>query len=125
MIQRFIAVVLVVLVVGVSANDIWRYAEAKQQLRDATYDLAKWGADNAGNQTRDQAANAILPLAAQKGVTVYMYGQGQNSAQVYAQMEVPGTIVAGIIANMMLGDSFSVARTKPWIIKDYREAGAL
>jgi len=123
MARRFIfgAIVVALLLVGV--NDMWRYIQAQQQLRDTTYTIARWAAENAPAMKRDKVANQIVALAASDGVTVTMYGQNDQGVQVWTQKEVSGTIAAATVVNMLLGKSFSEAGKTPLLVKDYREAG--
>jgi len=123
MIRRTIIVVLVIAVVAVAANDAWRYVQAQQRLRDTTYTIARWAAENALSESRDAVAAKLVTMAAPSGVTVTMYGQTDTGVQVWTQTRVEGTIVASTIANLLVGKPLGEASATPFIIKDYREAG--
>jgi len=123
MIRRTIVIVLVLAVLAVAANDIWRYAQAQQRLRDTTYTIARWAAENALSESRDEVASKLVTMAGPSGVTVTMYGQTETGVQVWTQTKVEGTIVASTLANLLVGKPFAEASSTPFIIKDYRVAG--
>ena len=123
MIRRSIIVILVLAVLAIGANDAWRYVQAQQRLRDTTYTVARWAAENAPSQSRDAIAAQLVTMAAPSGVTVTMYGQNDTGVQVWAKTEVPGTIVTSTLANLLVGKSLAEASASPMTIKDYREAG--
>jgi Flp pilus assembly protein TadG len=123
MVQRTITIVLILAVVAIGVHDAWRYATAQQMLRDTTYDLARWAAENATTLSRDQAASQLAVMGASSGVTVYQYGQSSGGVQVWTETEVPSTIVAATIVNLLAGKPLSEATSAPFIIRDYREAG--
>lgn len=107
----------------VAANDGWRYGMRQKVLNDATYELARWAAENADTLSRDQAASRLAQMGAARGITVYQYGQTDQNVQVWTQTNVTGTIIAGTFSSLMQGKSFDQARSAPFIIRDYREAG--
>jgi len=121
--RRFIVGAVIVALLLIAVNDIWRYVETQQKLRETTYTIARWAAENAPSMKRDAVANEIVAMAAPSQVTVTMYGQNDQGVQVWTQKEVSGTIVAGTLANMLLGKSFSEAMAAPFVVKDYRQAG--
>jgi len=123
MVRKTIVIALVVAVIALIANDVWRYAEAQQRLRDTTYSISRWAAETALDEPRDRVAKELVEKAAPAGVTVTMYGQSETGVQVWTQTEVPGLIFAGTIVNMMQGKSFAEASSSPLVIKDYRQAG--
>jgi len=123
MVRKTLLIVLVVAVVALIANDVWRYTQATQRLRDTTYTISRWAAENAPSSSRDDVAAEIVQMARPSGVTVTMYGQSETGVQVWTQTEVPGVIVAGTLVNLLQGMSFSEARNSPLTIKDYRVAG--
>lgn len=123
MFQRTIGIILIVAIVAVAAYDSWRFIETQERLRKTTYDLARWAGDNASTMSRDETARQLVELATPKDVVVTQYGQNDNGIRIWTSIEVRNTIVAGIIANMVAGRSFSEARNAPFIIRDYREAG--
>lgn len=123
MVQRTIGIILIVAVLGIAAYDTMRYLDAHERLRETTYELAKWAGENAQTMSQQQAGRQLAAMAAKSNVTVYQYGQTENGAQVWTQTEVPDTIVAGVIANMVSGVPFSQATKAPFMIRDYREAG--
>lgn len=121
--KRFIVGVVIVALLLVAANDLWRYVESQRRLRDTTYTVSRWAAENAQTMSRDQAAASIASMAAASGVTVTMYGQTDDGVQVWTQTEVPGTIVAATVANLLVGKGLSQAVAEPFTIRDYRRAG--
>lgn len=123
MAQRTVAIILILAVVAIGAHDAWRYGSAQQRLRDTTYELARWAADNASTLSRDKAAAQLAAMGAEEGVTVYQYGQTARKIQIWTETEVPNTVVAATIVNMVAGKPFSEARSAPFMIRDYREAG--
>jgi hypothetical protein len=125
MVRRIIWIVLLVAVVAVIGNDAARYVTAQRNLRDTTYDLARWAGENAAGMTREQAGAQLAAQGQARGVTVYQYGQTTEGAQIWAQSTVPGTLIAGTVANLVAGASLSEARTRPFVIRDYREANFL
>lgn len=120
---RLVLIVLLVATAGIAIHDTMRYATAQRHLRDATYELAQWSAQRIDTQSRDEIANQLPPMAQPLGVVVYQYDQTQQKAQVWARYEVKDTIALGVIVNLIRGAGFSEARTMPWTIEDYREAG--
>ena len=123
MVRKTIVIVLVIALVAVVANDVFRYAQAQQRLRDTTYDLARWAAENAPSASRDAIAKDLVAQAGPSGVTVTMYGQTDTGVQVWTQAEVPGLIVAGGLVNLLRGVPLGEAMSTPVTIKDYLEAG--
>jgi Flp pilus assembly protein TadG len=123
MVRKTVVIVLVIALVAVVANDVFRYAQAQQRLRDTTYDLARWAAENAPSASREAIANNLVTQAGPAGVTVTMYGQTDTGVQVWTQAEVPGLIVAGGLVNLMQGVPLNRALSDPVKIKDYLEAG--
>jgi Flp pilus assembly protein TadG len=123
MAQRTIAIILILVVVAIGAHDAWRYASAQQQLRDTTYELARWAAENASTLSRDQAAVQLAAMGAKDGITVYQYGQSPQKIEIWTETEVASTIVIATVANMIAGKPFSEATSAPFMIRDYREAG--
>jgi len=122
-VRKTIVIVLVIAVVAVAANDVIRYVQAQQRLRDTTYSLARWAAENAPSSSRDAIANDLMTKAAPSGVTVTMYGQTDTGVQVWTQTEVPGLIVAGGLVNLVRGVPLGEAMSAPVTIKDYLQAG--
>jgi Flp pilus assembly protein TadG len=123
MIRRYVTIIVIVGVLALVAYDASRYITEQRQLRDATYELARWGAENATRLNRDAAARELAVMGAERGVTVYQYGQTTQGVQVWTESRVDGTLVLGTVANMLSGSSFSEASSKPYLIHDYREAG--
>jgi Flp pilus assembly protein TadG len=123
MVRQTIVIVLVVALLAVIGNDVWRYVQAQQRLRDTTYTISRWAAENALDESRDHVAKELVEKAAPAAVTVTMYGQSDTGVQVWTQTEVPGLIFAGTLVNMMQGKPFAEASSSPLVIKDYREAG--
>lgn len=123
MLKRVVTVVLIVGIIGIIVYDVSRYATAQRSLRNATYDLATWAAQNADTMNRDQVAAQLVPMAEAKGVVVYQYGQSDRSVQVWAETTVGGTLVVGTVRNLFAGMPFSEATQSDFTIQDYREAG--
>jgi hypothetical protein len=123
MAARLVAVLLVLIVLAVAANDALRITAAQEHLRKVTDEVAKFAGENLMQYPRDQAASQVADRAWQNGVTVYMYDQNESVVKVWTQSEVVGTIAAGTIANLIEGKSFSEAQTAPFIIRSYREGG--
>jgi Flp pilus assembly protein TadG len=122
-IRKTVVIAIVVACVAVIANDAWRYIEAQQRLRETTYTVARWAAENAPSQSRNEIVRQIVAQAAPSGVTITMYGQADTGVQVWTQTDVRGTIVAGTLLGLIRGKSLSEAPATSPIIKDYREAG--
>lgn len=123
MVRKTVLIVVVVAIVAIAVNDVWRYTAAQRRLRDTTYSISRWAAENAMTRTRDDVAAELVEMARPAGVTVTVYGQTDMGVQVETKTEVPGVIVAGGIVNLMQGASFSEAWSRPLTIKDYRTAG--
>jgi Flp pilus assembly protein TadG len=123
MVRKTLVIVLVIALVAVIANDVFRYAQAQQRLRDTTYDIARWAAENAPSSSRNAMAKALVAKASPSAVTVTMYGQTDTGVQVWTQAEVPGLIVAGGLVNLLKGMPLNKAMSSPLTIEDYREAG--
>lgn len=122
--KRFIGVILVIVLVGIAGNDVWRWATAQQHLTSVTDDLATRAADGAGNGlTREQVGSDLVAVATPQGVTVYQYGQTEQGVQVWTEARVPGTIVAGPFSALLMGKSFAEARKTVLVIRDYQTAG--
>ncbi len=122
MIKRFIVALLVVAVIAIAANDTWRYLGATQAMREASFALAQWAGQNAASLTRDQAAGELAAQAQAAGVRLVMYDQKDGRARIWVEKDVEGTIVAGTVNSLLVGESFGVAVQKPLVISDYREA---
>lgn len=123
MLQRTIGILLIVVVLGVAAHDAWRFTIAYGHLRDTTHELARWAGENAIDLDRDSAAAAVARRGTEAAVFVYRYEQTDQRVQVWTRAEVPDTLVAGLVANLISGKSFDEARRAPFFISDYREAG--
>lgn len=123
MVRRFIVTAIMLGIVLVGVNDAWRYIQAQQTLRDTTYTIARWAAENAPGMSREQVVARIVAMAAPSNVTVAMYGQTDNGIVVRTRKGVPGTIVLGPVINMASGKSFSEALSTTPTIEDYRQAG--
>ncbi len=123
MVRRIIVIVLVVAAIALVVNDLSHYASAQRGLRSTTYDLALWAGKNAQQLSRDQAARELAVMASEKGVTVYQYGQGDNSVQVWTKADVNGTLVAGALVHLFRSEPVTQIIGAPFTITDYREAG--
>lgn len=123
MMRRLLGAIVVIAVLGIAVNDIWRVFDAESHLRGVTYDLTKWAAENVHDLPRDQAAAKILADAQAQGVTLYAYDQTEKAVRVYTSQEVHGTVVAGPVYNMLAGASFAEAISSPLTIRDHRDAG--
>lgn len=123
MLKRLIIIALILAVVGVVIHDLSIFASAQRALGDTTYDLATWAAHNTEGMKRDKAAAKVAAEAARHNVTVYQYDQSERQVEVWTRAEVPGTIVAGPIVNLVRGVSFPEALSAPFEITDYHEAG--
>ncbi len=123
MIRRSIVIILVLAVLAVAANDTWRYVQAQRRLRDTTYTIARWAAENAPSSSRDAIADELVTMAAPAGVTVTMYGQDDAGVQVWTKTDVPGLIVLGTAMNLAQGKSLGEAMSTSPSVKDFRRAG--
>lgn len=123
MIRRLFGTIVIVAIVGIAINDVWRVADATTHLRGVTYDVTRWAAENAEGLSRDEAAAKILADAQAQGVTLYAYDQTEKAVRVYTSAGVEGTIVAGPVYNLIEGSSIAEALKKPLTIRDHRDAG--
>ncbi len=121
--RRFITVVLVLALIAVAGNDIWRYTQAKSRLTEATYQLAKYAADASVTKDRDTVASEISQMAQPFGIVVYQYGQEERTVQLWTQTEVGGTIIVGPVINLVNGIPFSEALNASFTIREFRRAG--
>lgn len=121
--KKFITIVIVIAIASIVVNDLSRFATARRHLGDATYELARWAADRVSTASREDIASQIPAIAAPLEVKVYQYDQTENKAKVWTSAEVDGTIIFGTIANLTKGMDFEKARTSPWVITHYQEAG--
>lgn len=123
MIRRTILVLLVLAVLGIGANDAWRFAQTQSHLRRVTYELTKWAAENASALSRDQAATRLAAAAQSQGVTLVGYDQDGAHVTLSTREEVTGTILVGTVYNLVSGVEFSKSSTTPFFATDRREAG--
>jgi len=121
-IRRAIAVIIVVVILGIAANDLYLYSRAQKHVNEVAYELTKWAADNV-SMGRDQVAASLVQAAAPQGVTIAGYDQTGDHVTVVCEQEVKGTLVAGTIVNMSRGMSFSQAFGTSFTVSDRREAG--
>jgi len=123
MIKRTLGILLVLAIVGIAVHDLWRYVSAEQRLQDATYELARWAAENADGMRREQAGVQLVAMATPMGVKVYQYDQTDSGIQIWTETSVPDTIVVGTIANLIEGRPVSESIGAPFTVRDYQEAG--
>ena len=123
MVRKTVVIVLVIALVAVVANDVFRYAQAQQRLRDTTYDSPAGLPRTPRPPRATRSPKHLVAQAGPSGVTVTMYGQTDTGVQVWTQAEVPGLIVAGGLVNLLKGVPLSKAMSAPVTIKDYLEAG--
>lgn len=123
MLRRLLVTVMFLGLFGIAINDAWRVSSEYKHLREVTYDVTRWAAENADTMTRDQAAARILADAGARGVTLYAYDQTDKAVRVYTSAEVDGTILAGPIYNMVEGATLDQAYDRPLTIRDHRDAG--
>lgn len=122
--RRLISIVLVVGLLAIGINDLSRWATAQRNLTTMTDTLASKGADLAAQgQSREMVAAQLVAQAQPQGVTIYMYDQNAQGAQVWTQFEVTGTLVAGPVAALILNKPFKEALHAPLTIRDYATAG--
>lgn len=121
--RRMITWILVLAVVGVLGSDIWTYTKAARNLDDATYELSRWALGVSGTGNRDQVAAQLVQQAAPYGVRVYQYDQNDNGVRVWTEDDVSGTILLGTVWNVIKGVAPREAYGKPFVIRDYGEAG--
>lgn len=121
--RRMITWILVLAVVGVLGSDIWIYSKAAKNLNEATYDLSRWALGTSGAANRDQVAAQLVQQATPYGVRVYQYDQNDNGVRLWTEDDVSGTIVLGTVWNMITGVAPNEAFGKPFVIRDYGEAG--
>jgi hypothetical protein len=120
MIRRAIVIAIVIVGVVVIANDAWRYVEAQQRLRDTTYSIARWAAENAPSQSRNEVAreiSATLRLASQSRCMVRQTRACKSGLSPTCEHH-PGQPARGPHSNKSFQDAASPHRSK-----DYREAG--
>lgn len=120
--RKFLGIVLVLLLLTIVVNDTWRYSSAKQTLEGTSDSLAEWAANNARRLSREQTGAQLVSIAAPANVAVYQYGQSESSAQIWTSIEVPSTLVASTVVNLLAGEQFTKATTMPYVLKSYREA---
>lgn len=117
-----IMVILAIVLIGIGVNDVAKYVKGQADLRESTYDLTRWAADNVRGQSREEAARRVAEQAAPDGVTIYQYGQTEEGIQIWTSREVEGTVFAGTVMNLIQGMSFAEARKAPFRITDYQES---
>jgi hypothetical protein len=123
MTRRIVITIVVVAIAAVVANDAWRYATAQRQLRDTTYELARWAGENAPDMPRDALAAELATMARQRGVTVYEYGQNDQGIELRTRTSVEGILLIDGVQNLLNGAPVSEAFETPLAITDYRKAG--
>lgn len=120
--RRFLTIAVVLGLLVVIVHDVSIYARAQRNLRSTTYDVTQFAGNGTKDWGREQAAARVAQMAAPRGVEVYQYNNTETTVQVWARSQVQGTWVAGIIANLISGKSFSEAKTAPFVITNYRES---
>jgi len=121
MIGRILGIIILIVVLGTAANDTYRYLRAEQNLRDTTYELAKYAGENASALGREGVAAQLAAMAAPRGVRVYQYDQGEQGVGVWTSTNATGTIVVGTVAGLIAGKPFDEAFLSPFEIRDYRQ----
>lgn len=121
--KKTITTLVIIALVGIAANDVYRYATVQKHVNDVALSLAGWAQENTSVQTRDQAAAALVATAAEQKVEITGYDQQGSRVILTARQEVPGTIVLGAIVNLTQGIGFKEAWKTPFYAKIRRERG--
>jgi len=120
--KKVIYLLLIVAVLAVLANDGGRLFVGKSALRANTGTLESWAVNNAGNMTRDQAAQELVNQSTALKLRVYQYGQDKSGIQLWTETDVTGLWVLGTYKATLDGVPFRKAIGSPIVIKDYAAA---
>lgn len=121
--KKAIGILLTLAIVGVIANDVYRFSMDQKHVNSVTYELAEWAQKNSSVQTRDQAATALVASAARAGIEVTGYDQVGNQVTLTTRQVCDGTIVLGAVMNMFGGTKFKEAWDTPFYVKNRRQMG--
>lgn len=93
--KTLLKILLVIAIAVVLINEIGRYAQAGENLNDATNTLSEWAQANARSLGQAKAGAQLAQMAQQEGIVVTAYGQDGTTFTLYTQAPVSGSWVVG------------------------------
>lgn len=122
-VAKVFRILITVAILGVIANDVWRFAATQKHLNAVAYDLTDWAQKNSGMQSRNAAATALVAAGQAQNIEIRGYDQQGSKVKLQVAEKVEGTIVLGGVVNMINGMGFQEAWDAPFYVTDRREMG--